>query len=371
MAKKCRLADIEPANDEGLWSLAAINFCTEDIVETQCHISIHDRCDSDDIFPCSITNENGEDLNSMLIAQNFARLSQLKFDPDDLCDVMDFEELFEQNKVTPSNEIDKQAVSPKNWNERFQLNDDLQIGRAFTFDNRTISTSTSIDAEISNDSIIDRIKLSFESFRMDVCTRNLVCEIMQILDPTCLIIAPESAEYESKYHEMMAELQNLASHLKPLNVFEENTKCIAYSQDDKLWKRAMILENKLDSNEIAIVFVDSLQISTSVPLVQIRTFPDKDNFMLPLKYTEAQLYGMKPNRRLRSHDVANELGRVLNATGVAKDRDRSDNPSHIVKIISLESKPQIEIYAKHQMKQVAYASLIAEGFYSKINSIPF
>lgn len=381
MAKKGRLMDIEPTTDDKVWSVAAINFCTEDIVETSCHINIHDRCDSNDEFPCSITNENGEDLNSLLISQSFAKLvdtstteknlrssesidsetfSKLRFNPDDLCDVADYKGLFELTKV--NKEIDKQTVSlpsSKKWNE---LYDEMQLKRDSTDDKRTISTSTSIYEEISSDSIIDRIKSSFEQFRLDICTRCSVCEIMMIFDPINVVIAPENAEYSNKYKEMMSYLQKAAPCLKPLNVFEEDSKCIAYSREDKLWKRAMIIEEKLDSsNEIAIVFVDSLQIS-SINAADIRAFPEKELFMLPLKYIEAQLYKLKPNRRLRPPDVANELRNVL--------RNALKKGKAYVKIISVESKPHIEIYGKHSMKEVVYSSLIAEGFYSKLDSIP-
>lgn len=381
MAKKCRLTNIEPINDDGEWPDDALYFCTEHIVETQCHINIINRCDSNDVFPCSITTKNGEDLNYLLISENLAKLpnankpsqvcaavndfERLKFNPDDLYDVMDYKEMFELTKVTISDEIGELSVfSPlsKEWKSPFELYDkiDLDLDEGSTIDKRTLSTSTSIySEEIPKKSIIDRIKSAFEEFQLDIYTRYLVCEILLILDPLNVVIAPESPDHSIKYKEMMSYLQKTAPCLNPLNAIKVDSKCIAYSREDKLWKRALVMDEKLDSsNGIAVVFVDSLQFST-VSAADVRAFPEKDCSMPPLKYLEAQLYGLKPNRRLRSHDVANKLRNLI----LSKDRA-------CIQIISIESKPQIEIYAKQQMNEVAYSSLIYEGFYSKLHTIP-
>lgn len=384
MAKKCRLINIVHTNDGEAWSVAAINFCTNCVVETQCLINIHDLCNSNDVFLCSIINEGGEDLNTLLVSRNLAKLantstkqrdlelsesnasetrSNLRFNPDDLCDVVDFKEWFEQTKLN----IDKEIVGPaSSWSKskkRIELFDEIdRLDRNSTIDKRTISTSTSIYAEIQHDSIIDRIKLSYNQFRFDICTQCSVGEVILVLDPLNVVIVPENFEYTCKYKEMMSSLQKAARCLQTLNVFVENSLCIAYSREDKLWKRAMIVEVNLNSsNETTIVFVDSLQIST-IDATDIRAFPEKNDFMLPLKYIEAQLYGLKPNRRLRPDDVANKLRNVL--------RNALKEDKAYIKIISLELKPKIEIYDKLTMKQVVYSSLIDGGFYSKLDSIP-
>lgn len=380
MAKKGRLINIEPINDDGVWPDAALYFCTDHIVETPCHINISNRCDSNDVFPCSITTENGEDLSSLLISKNLAKLAtanepsqvcnalvdfeRLKFNPDDLYDVMDYKDMFELTKVTVSDEIERSVAFPplsKEWKAPFELYNGihLDLDDDSTTDKGTLSTSTSISEEIPRNSVIDQIKSAFEQFQLDICTRYLVCEILLILDPLNVVIAPESPEYSIKYKEMMSYLQKIAPRLKLPNAIEVDSKCIAYCREDKLWKRAMVMDEKLDSsNEIPVLFVDSVEFST-VSAANIRAFPENDNFMLPLKYIEAQLYGLKPNRRLRSHDVANELRNLIL---------KMDRPC--IQIISVEPKPQIEIYAKQQMKEVAYSSLIYEGFYSKLHSIP-
>lgn len=385
MSKKCRLVNIEPTSDNGVWSTDAIYYCIENIVDTQCHIDIIGQCDSNDVYPSRITDANGRSLNTLLISQGFAKSentfaseekftssdlngSELSlktaFNPEELCDVMDYEKLFESTKVAVSKEIDKQTAPlsfDEHWREQFELYNESQFDKDFPIDNCSISTSTSIYADIPGDSIIDRIGTAFKPFCLDVCTRKLACEIVQVLDSLNVVIAPESPKYVSKYKEMVSHLQKVAPCSKPLCVFEENSKCIAYSREDKLWKRAMIMEKTIDSsNEITVVFVDSLEIST-IRERDIRMFPDNEHCMLSLKYVEVQLYGLKTNRRLRRIDVANELRNVLMPI-----TDKA-----FIKIMSMESKPQIEIYAHRQMKEVVYSPLIAGGFYSKLDSIPF
>lgn len=384
MAKKCRFVNIEPASDNGVWSTDAIYYCIQNIVDTRCHINILGQCDSNDVFPSRISDENGRNLETLLISQGFAKLanasnekftssdfygsesfSETAFNPEKLCDVMDYEQLFESTRVAASREIDKQTAPlsfNKHWREQFELYDESQFDNDISIDDCSISTSTSFYADTPGDSIIHRVNTAFEPFCLDVCTRKLACEIVLVLDSLNVVIAPESPTYVSKYKEMETYLQKVAPCSKPLYVFEENSKCIAYSREDKLWKRAMIMEKNLDSsNEIAIVFVDSVQIST-VKASDIRTFPDNNDYcMLPLKYVEVQLYGLKTNHRLRPLDVANELKNVL-----MQSTDKA-----FIKIMSMESKPQIEIYAHRQMKEVVYSPLIAGGFYSKLDSIPF
>lgn len=379
MAKKCRLTNIEPISDDGLWPDAALQLCTDHIVDTQCLINITNQRDSNDVFPCSITTKNGDDLSSLLISKNLAKSATadepsqtchalndfkgLKFNPDDLNDVMDYKELFELTKVAVSDEIEEIIAFPhlpKEWKFPFELYNSIHLDPDSTIDKRTLSTSTSISLEETpRNSIIDRIKSAFEQIQLDIYTRYIVCEILLVLDPLNVIIAPESPEYSIKFKEMMTYLQKTAPSLKPLNAIAADSKCIAYSRDDKLWKRALVMDGKLDlSNEIEVVFVDSLELSTVIP-ADIRAFPEKDYPRLPLKYIEAQLYGLKPNRRLRSQDVSDELRNVILKDGRT-----------CIQIISAESKPLIEIYAKKDMKEVAYSSLIYQGFYSKLHTIP-
>lgn len=368
MAKRCRLINIEP--DGAKWSPDARAFCMNELLNSKCQIKLHGRCDSNGILPCSLTTMKGDDMNSLLISKGYARpknpsmshssgsddkpISKFEFNPDDFCDVADYKEMFELNKLTVNNEFDELNASK----HEVYREPDMDI---LDFDNFSVSASTSnADDENLSDTIIDRIGSSFEQFHLNKCTRHFRCEIVMILDPLYVAIAPESPEYSLKYNRMMLSLQKTAPCLQKLNAIDENCKCIAFSREEKLWKRAMIIEAKSDStNEITIVFVDNLHIAT-INAADIREFPTDDYFMLPLKYKEAQLFGLKPNRRLRPQDVTDMLRKVLNQT---KDQ-------FYIKIISMVSKPQIEIYTSRHMQEVIYTSLITDGFYSKINSIP-
>lgn len=374
--------DIEPANNAIEWSCAAIDFCTENITETHCHINIYEPCDENGVYPCKLTNEENGDLSFILISRNFAQAKTLKiaveesiesaeshhteicsrpkFDPEDLCDVLDYKKLFERTIVKMNKELQqgkRYLSSLTNRNRQLEPFDGTQIEFNTTFDPNTISTSTSIYADERNDSIIDRICSLFEQYRLDICTRNLLCDVLMVIDPLTVIVAPTNFIYTSEYNKMVLNLQEMVTSLRPLGIMRKHDKCIAYSTEEKLWKRAMIMD--CESNKKTVVFVDSLQVAI-IDNESLREFPQEEYLMLPLRYIEAHLYGLRPNRRLRPDDISNQLWEVL---------QRKQGKTHM-KIISTDSKPQIEIYSKFPMEQVIYSSLIAKGFYSKLDSIP-
>lgn len=377
IAQKCRLSNIKPPNDDPVWPLDTIEFFTYNIVETKCHVKVSDDDDDNDILSCNISDKEGENIRSILISRKLAKpmdtsfanekcselyltsdshdASSLIFDPDDLYDVTDYQKVFEMTKVGNSDDMDTDI-------EEYQsmLNGMMEPDDDHTSDDQhSMSTVSSID-DVQRSHSIDQVKLSFEPFRISY-QRQMVCRIESIVDGTNVIIAPESAKYTTKFDEMMVNLQIASPNLEALNAFEANTKCVAYSVEDKLWKRAIISKTKLlPSDDVDIIFVDSLEICR-VRVENVRSFPSESLFMLPFRFNRAQLYGLKPNRRLRSADIENELLKCLTQIG-----DKA-----YVKVVSSDPNLKIEIYSDHKMKELVYSSLLEKRFYLKSSCLPF
>lgn len=391
IAQKCRLPNIKPPNDDSVWPLDTIEYFIYNIVETKCHVKVSD----DDILSCNISDKEGENLRSTLISRKLAKpkidnnsdlilisrklaksmdtsfapekcselyltsdshdASSLIFDPDDLYDVTDYQRVFEMTKVGNSDDMDNDIEEYQSMLNGMMEPDDNHTSD----DQHSMSTVSSID-DVQRSHSIDQVKLSFEPFRISY-QRQLVCRIESIVDGTNVIIAPESAKYTIKFDEMMVNLQIASPNLEALNVFEANTKCVAYSVEDKLWKRAIISKTKLlPSDDVDIIFVDSLEICR-VDVENVRSFPPESLFMLPVRFNRAQLYGLKPNRRLRSADIENELLKCL-----TQIEDKA-----YVKVVSSDPNLNIEIYSDHKMKELVYSSLLEKRFYSKSSCIPF
>lgn len=372
------LQDIAPSAQNGKWPKEVIDYCTTTITLRLCRINVDKKMKEKAVngpLPCSSIFVQGVgDLKAILLAKGFAAAKENTNEeehkiPDNYYEY-DVEELFVSNNEQSTSEMKNH---PQNNNSQISLsffkntedhldpkNVDNQavhmidIEDDVDFDALSISASTSFN-ETSFEPIIEFIKSKYTMFPLNDSMTNFCSKISAVLTPSILLIAPSVTSYEELYDEMMIELQKEAHSLPPC-VISKHMPCIAYRKKEKVWYRAVIISDSPNNSEqFEVVFVDYFN-REHLEKKYLKYCPDKYINKYPLLLTEVKIYGIKLNRRMREVDILERLKQVTRNKGEVW-----------VRLGRFDLLPEVEIYTTNRMSELVYASLIEEGFYSKVN----
>lgn len=133
----------------------------------------------------------------------------------------------------------------------------------------------------------------------------------------------------------------------------EYSPVIAYN--NRAWRRGIVWD-LLTTNIHSILFIDTLKI-TDVHRNLIQECPTELLGTL-VPFAKVHLSQIKPNERIRSLDICNELDQiVMNKELIAYVIDRRKN-----------GEPEVTLYESEMAKRPIYKSLITQNFYRKIPS---
>lgn len=131
----------------------------------------------------------------------------------------------------------------------------------------------------------------------------------------------------------------------------EYSPVIAYN--NRAWRRGIVWR-LLSTNMHSILFIDTLEI-TDVHQHLIQKCPT-ELLGTVAPFAKVHLSQIKPNQRMRSLDICNELDPiVMNKELLAYVIDRRKN-----------GVPDVKLYESERAKQTIYKSLITQNFYKKI-----